>query len=130
MVIIIITIRKYSCSLIIIIIIKYVTSLIIIIVIFIIKGNNNFYYKYINSNEIQDEFILDTSNQKIEKDNYNIKSLKQLIIDKITGNFISVYFDDFLNIISVLIFDRGFSLNQEKKSNTQVVEDLKKYKPK
>ena len=94
------------------------------------KYNNNFYYKYINSNEIHDEFILDKSNQKIEKDNYNIKSLKHLIIDKITGNFISVYFDDFLNIISVLIFDRGFSLNQEKKSNTQVIEDLKKYKPK
>ena len=60
------------------------------------KYNNNFYYKYINSNEIHDEFILDKSNQKIEKDNYNIKSLKHLIIDKITGNFISVYFEEFL----------------------------------
>ena len=63
------------------------------------------------------------------KENYEIKTKNEIIIDKISGNFISVYFDDFLNIIYFLFFDRGFSLSQEKKSDDQVKEDLKKFKP-
>ena len=83
---------------------------------------------YLNKKEIKEDNILDRSNVKLEKENYIIQSKISIIIDKISGNFNSVYFNDFLNISRVLIFDRGFSFSQEKKSNTQIKEDIKKFK--
>ena len=86
-------------------------------------------YMLLNKKEKEKEdSLLDKSNMKL-KENYEIKTKNEIIIDKISGNFISVYFDDFLNIIYFLFFDRGFSLSQEKKSDDQVKEDLKKFKP-
>jgi hypothetical protein len=70
----------------------------------------------------------DKSMQKTEKIEYDIITKNEITIDKITGNFNSVYFSDFMNIISVLIFDRGFSFSQEKNSDNQMKEDMKKYK--
>ena len=70
----------------------------------------------------------DKSLQKTEKIDYDIVTKNEITIDKISGNFNSVYFSDFMNIISVLIFDRGFSFSQEKNSDNQIKEDMKKYK--
>ena len=83
---------------------------------------------YLNKKEIKEDSILDKSNIKLEKENYIIKTVNTIIIDKISGSFNSVYFNDFLNISRVLIFDRGFSFSQEKKANTQIKEDVKKFK--
>ena len=80
-------------------------------------------------NHMKEDSLLDKSNMKLEKDNYDIKSESEIKIDKISGNFISVYFHDLMNIINFLIFDRGFSFSQEKKSDTQTKEDLNKFKP-
>ena len=85
-------------------------------------------FTYINKKEKIESSILDKSNSKTVKDNYDIKTETSIVIDKITGNFNSVYFNDFMNIISVLIFDRGFSFSQEKKSDNQIKEDIKKFK--
>ena len=70
----------------------------------------------------------DRSLTKNEKDEYDIITRNEITIDKIDGNFNSVYFSDFMNIVSVLIFDRGFSFSQEKTSDNQIKEDMKKYK--
>ena len=70
----------------------------------------------------------DRSLTKNEKDEYDIITRNEITIDKINGNFNSVYFSDFMNIVSVLIFDRGFSFSQEKTSDNQIKEDMKKYK--
>ena len=87
-------------------------------------------YNYLNKKDLKEESILDKSNNmKMEKDNYDIMTKNVIIIDKISGNFNSVYFNDFLNIVSILIFDRGFSFSQEKKSDNQIKEDMKKIKP-
>ena len=85
-------------------------------------------FTYINKKEKIESSILDKSNSKTVKDNYDIKTETSIVIDKITGNFNSVYFNDFMNIISVLIFDRGFSFSQEKKADNQIKEDIKKFK--
>ena len=86
-------------------------------------------YSYLNKKEIKEESILDKSNNtKLEKEEYDIKTKTLIFIEKISGNFISVYFNDFMNIISILIFDRGFSFSQEKKADTQIKEDIKKFK--
>ena len=74
----------------------------------------------------------DTSNETKthhgDKNDYDIKTENEITIDKIDGNFNSLYFSDFMNIISVLIFDRGFSFSQEKDSDKQIKEDIKKFK--
>ena len=67
-------------------------------------------------------------NSKSEQNEYDIITRNEITIDNITGNFNSVYFSDFMNIISVLIFDRGFSFSQEKNSDNQMKEDMKKFK--
>ena len=68
------------------------------------------------------------NNISLEKENYDIRTEIKFIIDNISGNFTSAYFNDFMNIIDVLIFDRGFSFSQEKKANNQIKEDIKKFK--
>lgn len=97
-------------------------------------------YPYMNKREINDknedineinetkDHHGDKSIQKTEHNDYDIITKNEITIDKITGNFNSVYFSDFMNIINVLIFDRGFSFSQEKNSDKQVKEDMKKYK--
>ena len=70
----------------------------------------------------------DRSFIKNEKDEYDIITRNEITIDEINGKFKSRYFSDFMNIISVLIFDRGFSFSQEKNSDNQIKEDMKKYK--
>ena len=86
-------------------------------------------YPFLNKKEENEDSLLDKTNMKLEKENYDINSMIEIIIDKISGNFTSVYFHDLLNIINFLIFDRGFSFSQEKKSDDQAKEDLNKFKP-
>ena len=85
-------------------------------------------FSFVNKQEKVESSFLDKSNTKSGKDNYKITTQTIIEIDKISGNFNSVYFNDFMNIISVLIFDRGFSFSQEKKSDNQIKEDIKKFK--
>ena len=92
-------------------------------------ANPSNYYSYFYQKEIKEDSIFDKSNNMmLEKDNYIIKSFNKITIDKISGFFNSVYFNDFMNIIGILIFDRGFSFSQEKKADTQIKEDIKKLK--
>ena len=72
--------------------------------------------------------INETKSHLGDKNDYDIITRNEITIDKISGNFNSVYFSDFMNIISVLIFDRGFSFSQEKNSDKQIKEDMKKFK--
>ena len=97
-----------------------------------------------NSNELQESTYQQQIKDKIEDENetkehlgdksvkdddeYDIVTQNEITITKINGNFNSIYFSDFMNIISVLIFDRGFSFSQEKNSDNQIKEDMKKYK--
>ena len=74
------------------------------------------------------EHSFDKSTQKLDIEEYEIVTTNTIRIDKITGMFNSTYFDDFLNIVGVLIFDRGFSFSQEKNSDSQMKKDMKKYK--
>ena len=86
-------------------------------------------YALLNKKELKEESIMDKSNNmKLEKDDYEVKTKNRITIDNISGNFNSVYFNDFMNIVNVLIFDRGFSFSQEKKSDTQKKEDIKKFR--
>ena len=88
------------------------------------------YYNRNEENEINDtkDYHGEKSMSKSEKDEYDITTKNEITIDKINGNFNSVYFNDFMNIITVLIFDRGFSFSQEKNSDNQIKKDMKKFK--
>ena len=100
---------------------------------------NNIYYL------VEDEFftliespqIVFKVGQKIEKNekleskksnDYKISTKTEIKIDKIKGNFDSIYFNAFLDGANVLLFDRGFSFSQSKKSDSTKKEDMKKYK--
>ena len=52
---------------------------------------------------MESSFLDKSNNTKSGKDNYKITTQTIIEIDKISGNFNSVYFNDFMNIISVLI---------------------------
>ena len=91
--------------------------------------SNSIYNSYLNkSNLSKDEEKRRLNAIKSDQIDYDIITKNEITIDKINGNFNSVYFSDFMNIISVLIFDRGFSFSQEKNSDNQIKEDMKKYK--
>ena len=95
--------------------------------------DNSLYTSYLNKNNLsQDEENNEKKDChcdiKTDPTDYDIITKNEITIDKINGNFNSVYFSDFMNIISVLIFDRGFSFSQEKNSDNQIKEDMKKYK--
>ena len=90
-------------------------------------------YPYLNKNDENNEnseirIHNSDKNCKAEEIDYDIITDNKITIDKITGNFNSVYFSDFMNIISVLIFDRGFSFSQEKDSDNNIKKDMKRFK--
>ena len=98
-------------------------------------SKNNKYYlnedefdTIIESPEIQFKVGQKIAKDKLKKNEYIITSKTEIKIDKIKGYFNSRFFNAFLNVVNVLIFDRGFSFSESKKSNSNKKEDLKKYK--
>ena len=96
------------------------------------NSNENSLYNLYNNNDIMEYNDNNLTNEHEDKnmnpDDYYIMTINSIYIDKITGTFNSKYFNDFMNIINVLIFDRGFSFSQEKSSDNQIKEDVKKFK--
>ena len=93
-----------------------------------INGLSSFHQQKKDNEDLNDTKEHPADKSIKAENEYDIQTENEITISKINGNFNSIYFSDFMNIISVLIFDRGFSFSQEKNSDNQIKEDMKKYK--
>ena len=66
--------------------------------------------------------------ENIGNENYNVYSFDEIMVDKIKGDFESIYFADFLNIVEILIFDRGFSFSEEKGNEDMNLKEMSLFK--
>ena len=108
------------------------------IIYFIGNSNNNKYYLDISSfNQMVNipnisiaikEQINKINNKINENNNIEILTNINIIIDKLIGDFSKEYFESFMNIIKVFIFNRGDTYAEEKISIDSRNEDLIKFK--
>ncbi len=73
-------------------------------------------------------FKLSQKLETIENEIYNSYSVDEIMVDKIKGDFESSYFTDFLNIVELVIFDRGFSFSEEKGYEDMNLKEILTYK--
>ena len=66
--------------------------------------------------------------ENIGNQNYNVYSFDEIMVDKIKGDFESSSFTDFLNIVQLLIFDRGFSFSEEKGNEDMNLKEMTLFK--
>ena len=73
-------------------------------------------------------FLISQQVESWANDEFYCSSQMKIYVDKIKGDFESSYFTDFMNIVEVFLFDRGYSFAEEKGYIDNIKQDMQNYK--
>ena len=88
--------------------------------------NENLFGQILETPKIQ--FLICQQVESWENNEFHVNSSMKINVDKIKGDFESSYFTDFLNIVEVFLFDRGYSFAEEKGYLDSKKKDLQSFK--
>ena len=96
------------------------------------RRENKYYLDEVNFGKIIETpnvtFKIDQMVESMKNNNFNVTSTLEINVDIIKGDFEAKNFEDFFNIIELLIFNRGFSQSEEKNIINKNIDDIKKFK--
>lgn len=88
--------------------------------------NENLFGQILETPKIR--FLISQQVESWENNEFHTYSSMKINVDKIKGDFESSYFTDFLNIVEVFLFDRGYSFAEEKGYLDSKKKDLQTFK--
>jgi hypothetical protein len=96
------------------------------------RRENKYYLDEVNFGKIIETpnvtFKIDQMVESMKNNNFIVTSNLEINVDIIKGDFEAKNFEDFFNIIELLIFNRGFSQSEEKNIINKNIDDIKKFK--
>ena len=96
------------------------------------RRENKYYLDEVNFGKIIETpnvtFKIDQMVESVKNNNFIVTSNLEINVDIIKGDFEAKNFEDFFNIIELLIFNRGFSQSEEKNIINKNIDDIKKFK--